>query len=245
MFISYNMWEWIKSQNQKLNGSRRFAAGALALYLVGWLADRGFTLLWEKVLEKQTPLALRQMSEFLSTDIATGMALMAVFILFVPPVTSVIFDLSASLARTIELRNRRMSRRDYIASISYEALEISKEARSISYHGRWVYEDPSYVGLNPEEAWKAREKLRAEQDSKKAMRLQEFIANRSGRARFLMKEFVSFGYAKDVPRVFDHITNYFCVEELSNILEEAAHRGHSELRRDGYPVKAVEDSQPH
>ncbi len=110
------MWNWLKSQNQKLNGSRRLAAGALAFYLVGWLADRGFTLLWEKVLEKQTPLALRQMSEFLSTDIATGMALMAVFVLFVPPVTSLIFDLSASLARSIELRGRRMSRRDYIGN---------------------------------------------------------------------------------------------------------------------------------
>ncbi|MFT5785195.1 MAG: hypothetical protein ACI9KK_000541 [Ascidiaceihabitans sp.] len=234
------MWKWLKSQNQKLNGSRRFAAGALALYFVGWLADRGFTLLWEKVLEKQAPLALRQMSDFLSTDIATGMALMSVFVLFVPPVTSLIFDLSAGLARLIEIRSRRMSRRDYIAEISDEAVSVGQAAKAISAMGRWTYDDPSTIGLNPQEAWKAREELRQKQECERNLALQEFVETKSGRAKFIIGELKSFGYIDEIPREFEHITNFFCVDKLGATLEESAYKAKADLKRDGYPVEPPE-----
>lgn len=236
------MGKWFLSQLNKLSGTRRFAAGALALYIVGWIADRSLTLFWERILEQQAPEALRQMNALLGTDFATGMALMAMLVLFVPPLASFLFDISARFSRMIELRNKRMSKRDYIATISYEAIEICKEARSITSSGRWDYGEPSIVGMNPEEAWKAREKLRAEQDAKKAQALQKFVTERMGRARFLMKEFVSLGYAKELPRVFDNITNYFCVDELANGMEDAAHRALSDLQRDGYEVTSPADS---
>ncbi len=103
--------------------------------------------------------------------------------------------------------------------------------------GRWAYDDPSTIGLNPEEAWKARDALRQKQDSERALALHEFVVAKSGRAKFLIRELKSFGYIDEVPHVFDHITNFFCVEELGNALEETAHKAKADLKRDGYPVE--------
>lgn len=234
------MGDWIRSQIRKLSGTRKFAAGALALFVVSWLTERALTLLWEKLLEKQAPLALRQMSDLFATDLVIGMAIMAILVLFVPPAASFLFDLSARLARMVELRNKRMSRRDYIAKISTEAIQIAQEARGISTFGRWDYDDPSFVGMSGQEAWDARERKRVEQGQEQAQALQTFVRERSGRARFLMTEFVGFGYAKEIPYVFDSITNYFCVAELGNVLEETAHRARSDLERDGFPISPTQ-----
>jgi hypothetical protein len=228
------MFKFLKSEIANLSGARRVAAGALALYIVGWCSNASLTYYWEKVLEKQAPDALRQLSQFLANDLATGMALMTILVLFVPPVASFLFDASARLSRVVELRSRRMSRRDYIAKISREAVMIAQEARGVSSMGRWVYDEPSFSEMTPGDAWRARERLRAEQDTARAQALQRFVSDRSGRARFLMAEFVNFGYAKQVDFVFDHITNFHCARELGNLLEEAAHRAQSDLERDGY-----------
>lgn len=109
----------------------------------GWLTERALSLLWKKFLEKEAPRALREMSELLATDLVTGMALMAMLALFVPPMAQMIFNLSALFSRFMELRSKRMSHRDYIAGIAGEAISLAKEAREITVQDRWVYDDPS------------------------------------------------------------------------------------------------------
>ncbi len=232
------MGDWLRSQIEKLTGTRRFAAGALALYVVGWLAERALTLFWEKLLEKQAPAALGQVSDLLATDLATGMALMALLVLFVPPVAQWIFESSAKLARFMELRSKRLSKREYLADIAREAIALAREARAITVMGRWDYGDSKIIGLTGQEAWDAREKFRAEQSELQGQALQAFVANKQGRIRFLLGEFLAYGFVKDIPRGADHITNYFCVTDLANSLEEAAHRTTAALARDGYPVSA-------
>lgn len=81
-----------------------------------------------------------------------------------------------------------------------------------------------------------------EQGAKQAAALQAFVGGKLGRARFIMKELLEYGYAKELPREFDHITNYFCVGNLANTLEEAAHRARADLMRDGYPLDANGDT---
>lgn len=233
------MWNWLRTEIEKLTGTRKFAASALALYLVAWLAERAVTFFWEKLLEREAPKALREVSDLLATDLATGMALMALLVLFVPPIAQWLFEASASLTRFLELRSKRLSKRDYLANISTEAVGLARTARAITVVDRWNYGDIETIGLSGQDAWDAREKLRAEQSRKQNLMLQDFVANNLGRANFLMKEFVDYGFTREVPRVFEHITNYFCVGEMANSLEEAAHKTRASLARDGYPTNEL------
>jgi len=211
-----------------------FAAGALAIYIVTFLAEGALSLLWEKVLEREAPRALRQVSEFLATDLATGMALMAALVLFVPPITQWLFETSARFTRFMELRGKRVSKRDYLAEITLEAISLAKEARGIVMMDKWDYAQAIAAELSGQDAIQAIEKVRAEQSDQQRRALRSFVAARQGRMKFLMAEFVSYGYAKEVPREVDHFTTSFCVATVANALEGAAHSVQAELVQDGY-----------
>jgi hypothetical protein len=228
------MWRQVLNRFKSLTGTRRFAAGAFALYVVGWLAERALTLFWEKFLELQAPVALKNLSELLATDLATGMALMALLVLFVPPMAQWIFEASASFTRFLELRSKRLSQREYLAAIAAEAIELAKEARAISVFGRWDYEDLTLAKLGGAEAWDLREKRRGEMAQQQSQAMQNFVVAKLGRASFLQREFVKYGFSREVPRVFEHITNLFCLAEMASALEEAANSARAELVRDGY-----------
>lgn len=228
------MLKLLRNQIQKLTGTRKFAAGAIALYAVGWISERTLTLFWEQFLERQAPVALKNLSELLATDLATGMALMALLVLFVPPMAQWIFEASASFTRMLELRSKRLSQREYLAAIAAEAIELAKEARAISVFGRWDHDDLALARLGGEEAWNLREKRRSEMAQQQGQAMQAFVVAKLGRASFLQQEFVKYGFSHEVPRVFEHVTNFFCLAELANSLEQAANSAYAELIRDGY-----------
>ncbi len=239
------MFSRIREQITKLSGTRRFAAGALSLYIVGWLTDRTLTLFWETVLEKQAPEALAEMSDFLANDLTTGMAIMASLALFVPPVASFIFDASARFSRHIELQNKRLSRRDYIYAIANEAIALAQQARKITTFGRW--DNSHYLlpkdGETPQQSFERSRRQDADREMKRGQMLQTFVTSNLGRARFLYDELVGFGYEAPKSRGFDHITNLFCVEDMANTLETAAHKALSDLKRDGYPISEAQPDQ--
>jgi len=185
------------------------------------------------------------MSDFLANDLTTGMAIMASLALFVPPTASFLFDISARFSRFVELRNKRLSRRDYIFGLANESVALAQEARSITTFGRWDYSNHLHreEGETPEQSWERSRRQDAEREGERGRMLQSFVSSKLGRARFLYDELSGFGYGASQPRVFDHITNYFCAEEMANALETTAQKALADLMRDGYNV--IEDQAGH
>lgn len=237
------MWEWLRNQIEKLTGARRFAAGAFSLYIAGWLIERSLTLFWEKILEKQAPKALQQVSQLLATDLITGMAVMALLALFVPPLAQFVFDRSAALSRYMELRSKRMGRRDYINAIAREAITLAQEARRIASIGRYDHRSPTMAD-DARAFMEAEDRRRQELNVERAEAMREFATNSFGRVMFLLGEFSGYGFCKEVSIRDLHITNFHSLNDIGQTLENAAHKARAHLMRDGYPIEPHQSVQP-
>ncbi len=228
------MLKLLKAELQKLTGTRGLAAGGLAIYIVSWLSGSALTFIWEKILEKQAPWALKLFNQFLATETATGGALVAALLLFAPPVIQWLLDFSAAWAQFFEAHSKRVSKREYLAELANEAIKLAQTAREVVYLERWDRVDEDFVGIDQDRYWQMMEEKRREQAQRQAAAMRAFVAGKLGRANFLQTEFKKYGFADDVPPCFFHVVNTFTLSEMALILERSANTAIAELLRDGY-----------